>query len=161
MLLPRPSDDEEEEDPRAELVRRLQEYERYRKAAEALDSRPRVGRDIHIAIVDFSGKPAKHVQPTVNLSELLDSFKRVLERAQLYRHHHVLRERFSVRERMTQILARVHSEEFIRFEELFDIREGKLGLVVTFIAILELLKESLLVVVQQEPFAPIHIKVAA
>ncbi|MFQ6022215.1 MAG: segregation and condensation protein A [Acidiferrobacterales bacterium] len=161
MLLPRPSEDQEEEDPRAELVRRLQEYERYRKAAEDLDQRPRIGREIHMALVEFDGKPRRRQEPTVTLVELLDAFKRVLERAELYRHHHVLRESLSVRERMTQILSRVTSHEFVRFDDLFNPREGRWGLVVTFIAILELLKETLLVVVQQEPFAPIHIKAAA
>ncbi len=161
MLLPRPEEEENEEDPRAELVRRLQEYERYRKAAEELDQRPRVGREIHLAVVAFTGKRAARPQPKVTLTELLDAFRRVLERAELYRHHHVLRERLSVRERMTQILARIDSEKFVRFEELFNLTEGRLGVVVTFIAVLELLKESLLELVQQEPFAPIHVKAAA
>lgn len=160
MLLPRPTEDEDEEDPRAELVRRLQEYERYREVAEELDGRPRVGRDIHVAVAASNGKPTKRPEPNVALFELLDAFKRVLERAELYRHHHVLRERLSVRERMTQILSRVNSEEFVRFEELFERKEGKLGIVVTFIAILELLKEALVVVVQAEPFGPVHIKAA-
>lgn len=161
MLLPRPEEEENEEDPRAELVRRLQEYERYRKAAEELDQRPRVGREIHLAVVAFTGKRVARPQPKVALTELLDAFRRVLERAELYRHHHVLRERLSVRERMTQILARIDSEKFIRFEELFNLAEGRLGVVVTFIAVLELLKEALLELVQQEPFAPIHVKAAA
>ena len=120
MLLPRPEEEENEEDPRA--------------------ARP---------------------QPKVTLTELLDAFRRVLERAELYRHHHVLRERLSVRERMTQILARIDSEKFVRFEELFNLAEGRFGVVVTFIAVLELLKEALLELVQQEPFAPIHVKAAA
>jgi segregation and condensation protein A len=161
MLLPRPTEEEDEEDPRAELVRRLQEYERYRKAAEELDQRPRVGREIHIALVAPVAKTLARPQPHVALPELLDAFRRVLERAQLYRHHHVLRERLSVRERMTHILARINSEKFVRFEELFNPKEGRFGVVVTFIAVLELLKEALLVVVQQEPFAPIHVKAAA
>lgn len=161
MLLPRPQEEENEEDPRAELVRRLQEYERYRKAADELDQRPRVGREIHLAVVAFTGKQSARPQPKVTLTELLDAFKRVLERAELYRHHHVLRERLSVRERMTQILARIDSEKFVRFEELFNLAEGRLGVVVTFIALLELLKEALLELVQQEPFAPIHVKAAA
>ncbi|MFQ5995076.1 MAG: segregation and condensation protein A [Acidiferrobacterales bacterium] len=160
MLLPRAGEDEEEEDPRAELVRRLQEYERYREAAENLDSRPRIGRDIHTAFAEYNGKSVKRLQPNVSLYELLDAFKRVLERAELYRHHHVLRERLSVRERMAEILNRIRSEEFVRFDALFNVREGRLGVVVTFIAILELLKEALLVVVQAEAFAPIHIKAA-
>jgi segregation and condensation protein A len=161
MLLPRPAEEEDEEDPRAELVRRLQEYERYRKAAEELNQRPRVGREIHLAVIAFTGKPAVQPQPKVTLTDLLDSFKRVLERAELYRHHHVLRERLSVRERMTQILARIEGEKFVSFEELFNPAEGRLGVVVTFIAVLELLKEALLELVQQEPFAPIHVKAAA
>jgi segregation and condensation protein A len=161
MLLPRPEEEEDEEDPRAELVRRLQEYERYRKVAEELDQRPRVGREIHLAVVAVTGKRAVRPQPKVTLTELLDAFRRVLERAELYRHHHVLRERLSVRERMTQILARIDSEKFVRFEELFNLAEGRLGVVVTFIAVLELLKEALLELVQQEPFAPIHVKAAA
>lgn len=161
MLLPRPSEDEEEADPRAELVRRLQEYERYRKAAEDLDGRPRVGREIHVAVVDFTSKPVRRIEPNVALVEVLNAFKRVMERADHYRHHHVLRERLSVRERMSQILSRVSNEEFVSFDELFDMKEGRMGLVVTFIAILELLKEALLVVVQAEPFAAIHVKAAA
>ena len=161
MLLPRPTEEENEEDPRAELVRRLQEYERYRKAAEELDQRPRVGREIHIAIVAPVAKTVTRPQPRVSLPELLDAFRRVLERAQLYRHHHVLRERLSVRERMTHILARIDREKFVRFEELFNPEEGRFGVVVTFVAVLELLKEALLVVVQQEPFAPIHVRAAA
>jgi segregation and condensation protein A len=161
MLLPRPTEEEDEEDPRAELVRRLQEYERYRKAAEDLDQRPRVGREIHIAVVTPVTRTPMRSQPRVALPELLDAFRRVLERAQLYRHHHVLRERLSVRERMTHILARIDRERFVRFEELFDPKEGRFGVVVTFIAVLELLKEALLVVVQQEPFAPMHVKAAA
>ena len=161
MLLPRPAEEENEEDPRAELVRRLQEYERYRKAAEELDRRPRLGREVHLAVVAFTGKQARRPQPKVTLTELLDAFQRVLERAELYRHHHVLRERLSVRERMTQIMARIDSEKFVGFEELFNLAEGRLGVVVTFIAVLELLKEALVELVQQEPFAPIHVKAAA
>ncbi len=160
MLLPRPAGEQEEEDPRAELVRRLQEYERYRRAAEDLDRLPRVERDIHVATAEFAGRAAARPQPAVSLPELLAAFSRVVSRAELYRHHHVLRERLSVRERMTQILSRVVDVDFVGFEELFEPEEGKLGVVVTFVAILELLKEGLLVVVQQEPFAPIHVKAA-
>jgi segregation and condensation protein A len=161
MLLPRPSVEQDEEDPRAELVRRLQEYERYRKVAEDLESRPRVGRDIQVVVVDFNAKPVQRVEPNVTLFELMDAFKRVMQRAEHYRHHHVLRERLSVRERMSQILSRVDSEQFVAFDDLFDVNEGKMGLVVTFLAVLELLKEALLVVVQAEPFASIHVKAAA
>jgi segregation and condensation protein A len=162
MLLPRPANEEgEDADPRAELIRRLQEYERYRVAAESLDQMPRVGREVHLVVVENNFPPAKRVEPNVSLFDLLDAFKEVLVRAELYRHHRVRMEPLSVRERMTRILARINSETFVSFEEMFDLQEGRRGLVVTFMAILELLKESLVVVVQQEPFAPLHLKAAA
>lgn len=162
MLLPRPAgEDGEEADPRAELIRRLQEYERYRTAAESLDRLPRVGREVHLVAIENDQPPVKRVEPNVSLFDLLDAFKEVLVRAELYRHHLVRLEPLSVRERMTRILARINSEAFVSFEEMFDLHEGRRGLVVTFMALLELLKESLVVVVQQEPFAPIHLKAAA
>jgi segregation and condensation protein A len=162
MLLPRPAETEgEEEDPRAQLIRRLQEYERYRKAAEDIDDRPRVGREIFLAVVECDDKPVKRVEPNVTLFELLDAFRSVLQRAEMHRHHRVLMEALSVRERMTQILSRVTAENFLSFESLFDVKEGRMGVVVTFMAVLELLKESLLVLVQNEPFAPIHVKAVA
>ncbi|MEK9133372.1 MAG: ScpA family protein [Pseudomonadota bacterium] len=161
MLLPRPASEGEEADPRAELIRRLQEYERYRSAAESLDRMPRVGREVHLVVIENDHPPVKRIEPNVSLFDLLDAFKEVLVRAELYRHHRVQLEPLSVRERMTRILAKINSEAFVRFEEMFDLHEGRRGLVVTFMAILELLKESLVVVVQQEPFAPIHLKAAA
>jgi len=162
MLLPRPDEGEhDEEDPRAQLVRRLQEYERYRKAAEDIDDRPRVGREVHLAVIEFDHQPVKRVEPNVSMFELLDAFRNVLQRAEMYRHHRVIMEALSVRERMTQILARVTPENFLSFESLFEPKEGRMGVVVTFIAVLELLKESLLVLVQNEPFAPIHVKAVA
>ncbi len=161
MLLPRPVSEEQEADPRAELIRRLQEYERYRTAAESLDQLPRVGREVHLVVIENDRPPVKRIEPNVGLFELLDAFKEVLVRAELYRHHRVRLEPLSVRERMTRILAKISSEAFVRFEEMFDLHEGRPGLVVTFMAVLELLKESLVVVIQQEPFAPIHLKAAA
>ncbi len=161
MLLPRPASEGEEADPRAELIRRLQEYERYRTAAESLDQMPRVGREVHLVVIENDHPPVKRIEPNVSLFDLLDAFKEVLVRAELYRHHRVQLEPLSVRERMTRILAKINSEAFVSFEEMFDLHEGRRGLVVTFMAILELLKESLVVVVQQEPFAPIHLKAAA
>lgn len=159
MLLPSPPDGEvDEDDPRAQLIRRLQEYERYRQAADQIEQRPRVGREIHLALVEFDHTPVKRPEPTVSLFELLDAFKEVLTRAEIYRHHRVVREPLSVRERMTQILSRVNGDNFATFASLFDVREGRMGVVVTFMAILELLKESLLVLVQNEPYAPIHVK---
>jgi segregation and condensation protein A len=160
MLLPRPAAVEEEEDPRAELVRRLQEYERYRQAAEALERLPRVGRDLYLAAIDAENLPRPKAEPKASLDDLFGAFREVLRRAEFYRHHHIMREPLSVRERMTRILERVGAEGFVSFERLFDLKEGRMGLVVTFLAILELIKESLIVVVQQGPFAPIHVKTA-
>jgi segregation and condensation protein A len=122
---------------------------------------PRVGREVHLVVIENDHPPVKRIEPNVSLFDLLDAFKEVLVRAELYRHHRVQLEPLSVRERMTRILARINSETFVSFEEMFDLNEGRRGLVVTFMAILELLKESLVVVVQQEPFAPIHLKAAA
>lgn len=162
MLLPRPMEEEgEEADPRAELVRRLQEYERYRQGAESIDRLPRVGREVHLVVVEGGHTKITRPPPNVSMFELIDAFREVLKRAELYKNHHILREPLSVRERMTRILARIDTEAFVGFEEFFDLKEGRMGLVVTFLAILELLKESLLVIVQHEPFAPIHVKAAA
>jgi segregation and condensation protein A len=162
MLLPRPEGEgeEEEEDPRAQLVRRLQEYERYSRAAQEMNELPRMGRDVHMALAEFEGPKVERPQPQVSLTDLLGAFRKVLDRADLFQHHHIQREALSVRERMTRVLDHVNSEGFVNFENLFDLEEGRMGVVVTFLAILELLKESLVTVVQQEPFAPIHIKAA-
>jgi segregation and condensation protein A len=160
LLLPRPETVAEEDDPRAELVRRLQEYERYRRAAEGIERLPRVGREIYLVVTDSQHLVRSKPQPTVALHELLDAFRQVMERAELYRHHRVQLEALSVRERMTEILARVNAADFSTFESLFEPREGRLGVVVTFMAVLELLKEALIVVIQQEPYAPIHVKAA-
>ncbi|MDA8364590.1 MAG: ScpA family protein [Gammaproteobacteria bacterium] len=161
MLLPQQAGEEEEDDPRAQLVRRLQEYERYRQAAEEIDNRPRVGREIYLAVVDSTNLPVRRVEPNVTLFELLDAFRGVLQRAEMYRHHRVMLEALSVRERMTRILESVGAEAFVDFVVLFDVTEGRMGVVVTFMALLELLKENLLVLVQNEPYAPIHVKAVA
>ncbi|OGI41957.1 MAG: hypothetical protein A2150_01825 [Candidatus Muproteobacteria bacterium RBG_16_64_11] len=161
MLLPRPSEDEEEDDPRAALVRRLQEYERYREAAQGLDDRPQVGREIYLAVIECDDRPVRRVEPNVTLFELLDAFREVMQRAAMYRHHRVMLEPLSVRERMTQILERINAETFVGFQSLFNVSEGRMGVVVTFMAVLELLKESLLTLVQNEPFAPIYVKAVA
>jgi len=162
MLLPRPAGEEEEgEDPRALLVRRLQEYERYRQAAQDLDGRPRLGRELFVANAECERGVGEVAPPQVSFFELLDAFRDVLARSESMRHFQVGREVLSVRERMTSILERVRASEFERFENLFEPGEGRMGVVVTFIAILELLKEQLLVVVQNEAFAPIHVKAVA
>lgn len=161
MLLPRPTIEEEEHDPRAELVRRLQQYERYSRAAQDVDDLPRVGREVHLTLASYNGAPIKEKAPEVKFDDMMMAFLKVMERAALNEHHRIGRELLSVRERMTRILSKVKSEEFINFEDLLVAKEGRMGVIVSFLAILELLKESLLIVVQPEPFAPIHIKAAA
>ena len=153
-------EEEDEDDPRAQLVRRLQEYERYRKGGQDINDLPRVGRELVMAVVEYQGTPVERPQPTVTLDQLLNAFKKVVERSELFKHHHIQREALSVRERMTRIMDQVGAGNFVNFEALFDLKEGRMGVVVTFLAILELLKEALVTVVQQEPFAPIHIKTA-
>lgn len=161
MLLPRHEEDEDEEDPRAALVRRLQEYERFRQAAMDLADQPREGRDIFVAWAPFlDSDPPKHI-PNVSLSDIANAFQRVLDNAERFRNIQIDREVLSVRERMTLILNRLQQQDFVRFESLFVRSEGRMGIVVTFIAILELIKEDMLHVVQNEPFAPIHIRSAA
>ncbi len=159
MLLPRQTEEEEDEhDPRAELIRRLQEYERYKTAAEDIDAMPRRDRDFHLAGAEPPELPERQVHPDVSLREMLLALRAVLERADLYEHHHVEREQLSTRERMSNILERLSGEEFMRFEALFSPEEGRLGVVVTFIATLELIREQLVEVVQPEPLAPMHIR---
>jgi segregation and condensation protein A len=162
MLLPRPGgEEEEEEDPRAELIRRLQEYERYRQAAEDLEALPRLERDLFPAVIDFSAKRFVRNPPAVSLPELLATFAEVVQRAKLFSDHHVRRELLSVRERMSIVLERSRSTEFIEFSRLFTVEEGRAGVVVTLLAILELLRQSLIEMVQNEFNGPIYIKVAA
>lgn len=161
MLLPRSAaEDEEEEDPRAELVRRLQEYERYKRAAYDLDLLERLERDVAQASAEIVERPKVTKLPDITLKELLLVFKEVLDRSSMFAHHHVRREPLSVRERMSNILVRLQSEQYMDFVRLFDPVEGRIGVTVTFLAILELTKESLVEVVQAEPFGPIHVRSA-
>jgi segregation and condensation protein A len=161
MLLPRSADgDEEEDDPRAELVRRLQEYERFKRAATDIDVMERLERDVLQASADIGERPVVTKLPDITLKELLLVFKETLERSSMFAHHHVRREPLSVRERMSNILMTLQTERYVDFVHLFDYREGKMGVTVTFLAILELLKESLVDVVQAEPYGPIHIRAA-
>ena len=161
MLLPRPvSEEEEEDDPRAELIRRLQEYERFKTAAEDLNELPRLERDNFQVSVSVPDVKVRKLHPHVELKDLMYAFKDVLVRSDMYTHHHIQMEPLSVRERMSIILERVNPEKFTPFIELFDPQEGRLGVVVTFLAILELVKESLIGLVQTEPYGPIHVTVA-
>lgn len=162
MLLPKPKkDDDDDEDPRAALVRRLQEYERFTQAANQLDDRPRLDREIFKADVPFEDPNPPEQKAAVSLQQLVNAYQSVVDRAQANTHMLVSRDMLSMRERMTNILLRLQSHDYLRFEELFTHVEGRLGVVVTFIAILELFRDDMLIVVQNEPFAPIHIKRAA
>jgi segregation and condensation protein A len=159
MLLPRSGEgDEEEDDPRAELVRRLQEYERFKKAAVDIDALERLERDVLQASAEVGERPVVTKLPDITLKELLLVFKEALERSTMFAHHHVRREPLSVRERMSAILVTLQSERYVDFQRLFDPTEGRIGVTVTFLAILELVKESLVDIVQAEAFGPIHIR---
>ncbi len=162
MLLPRPEvEEEEEEDPRAELVRRLQEYERYKKAAEDIGELPRLERDVFVASAEAPERKVVTQLPDVTLKELLLAFHDVLKRAEMFSNLHMQREPLSVRQRMSEILTRVKAGSFTGFSELFDPEEGRMGVAVTFIALLELLRESVIEVVQSDAYAPLHVRAAS
>ena len=159
FLLPRMEEDEDdEEDPRAQLIRRLQEYERYRDAAEKIDALPRRYRDFHIASAEMPVLEKEIPLPEIDLQEVLLAFADVLRRSDLKESHHIQRQALSTREKMSQILLRISDKHFTPLSSLVLKDEGKLGIVVTFLAVMELIKESLVELVQSEPFAPIHIK---
>ena len=162
MLLPRAQVEEEvEEDPRAELVRRLQEYERFKKAAQDIGDLPRLDRDTFVVSADAPERQVVTKLPEVTLKELLLAFHDVLRRAQMFSNLHLQREPLSVRQRMSEILTRINAKSFSGFADLFDPEEGRMGVAVTFIAILELLRESVIEVVQAEEFSEIHIRAAS
>jgi len=159
MLLPRPEPEQDEEgDPRAELIRRLQEYERFKQAAEDLDELPRMERDIVVANAGIAEHRQVQLPPEVDLREILLALKDVMTRAELFAQHHIQSEPLSVRERMSRIVQSLKSSEFIQFEQLFDLEEGRIGVVVTFLALLELLREHLVDLVQQELFGSIYLR---
>lgn len=160
MLLPRiESSDGSDEDPRAELIRRLQEYERFKKAAEEMDELARHGRDTFAANIHFEEQNLAKPLPTIDLKDLILALAEVLKRAELSASHQIEREPLSIRERMTRILVALQDKEFITFTSMFTYDEGRLGVVVTFLAMLELLKDHLIEFVQTTAFSPIHIKV--
>lgn len=160
LLLPRPPSDAagNESDPRAELVRRLQEYERYKRAAEDLNALPRVERDTSVAHADAGERNVPRVPPPVDLRELLLALKDVLRRAELSGAVAMQRDALSIRERMSDLLRLIEDGAFHAFTEVFKPEQGRLGIVVSFIAMLELIKEGLLDVIQDEPLAPIYLK---
>lgn len=162
MLLPTVEDDEGEEvDPRAELVRRLQEYERFRQAAQDLDSLPRMERDLFEVKASSDHLQAPRPLPCVELRDLLLALNGVMARAERFAHHTIQREQLSVRERMSLVLEAVSCEVFTEFTRLFDPREGRMGVVVTFLAILELVREALVELTQNEPLGPIYLRARA
>ena len=159
MLLPRPEAEDEEDDPRAELIRRLQEYEQIKTGAERLDDLPRVERELFIAAANKPELVRQHADPDVDFREVLLAMAHVLRRAEMFTEHEIQLEPLSVRERMGNILNRVKlSSDFVPFQELFAAAEGRLGVVVTFLAVMELVRESLLEFQQAEAFAPIHVR---
>ena len=160
MLLPLPVESEDEDDPRAELVRRLQEYERYKQAAEDIDELPRVDRNVFPVSMQAPERRVVHRPPEVSLHELLLAARDAMMRAEMFSHHRVQMEPLSVRERMSSVLERVGSDGFTSFTSLFRLEEGRMGVVVSLLAVLELIKESLIELVQSKPFAPIYIKAA-
>lgn len=161
LLLPKmPSENNNEEDPRAELVRKLQEYERYKKLAENLDKLPRLERENFVTNAEaLHLKTTSIPPPEVKLEELLKAFRELLTRAKHFEHHFVRQATLSVRERMSHILVLIQKEKFTTFEKLFTLEEGRSGVVVTFIALLELLKQRNLQLVQNELFGTIYVKI--
>jgi segregation and condensation protein A len=159
MLLPRSTEiEEDEEDPRAQLIRRLQEYERFKKAAEDIEELPRMERE-HFPVQAAPPEMNRaRPHPDVDMRELLVALGEVLRRADMYEHHHIQREALSTRERMSDVLERIRGQQFVPFVSLFRVEEGRLGVVVTFLAIMELMKEALVEIVQTENFGPIHVK---
>jgi segregation and condensation protein A len=160
MLLPRAVDPNagEEGDPRADLVRRLQEYERFKTAAESIDRIPRVDRDTWVASADLTERKSSRPLPQIAMQEMLLAFRDVVQRAEMFAHHHIRRERLSVRVRMSDILANLERASFVEFANLFKPEEGRMGVTVTFVAILELVREGLIEIVQTEAYAPIHVR---
>ncbi len=161
MLLPRSEDmEEDEDDPRAELIRRLLEYERFKTAANDISQLPRMERDTFQASAEPHDRRVVVKLPDLTLKELVVVFKDVAARAEMFAHLHVSREQLSVRQRMSEVLEKIRQSDFKTFSDLFNPAEGRMGVTVTFLAILELLRESLIEVVQAEAYSPIHVRAA-
>jgi len=159
MLLPRPKlAEDSEEDPRAELVRRLQEYERFKRAAEQIDGLSRLERDVWSVSAELRERRVVRTLPQITLQELLIAFKEVVARAEMFAHHHIRREQLSVGERMKDIVAALATGAFVPFTQLFRPEEGRMGVTVTFVAILELMREGLIDIVQAHAYAPLHVR---
>ena len=159
MLLPRPqSEDGDEDDPRAELVRRLQEYERFKQAAENLEDLPREGRDFVVAEAFLEDRNVVRIPPEVDLGEMLNALRDVLTRADLFTSHQVQMEPLSVRERMTAIIDKLRKNPYMEFQYFFTPEEGRMGVVVTFLALMELIRERIVDIIQNEPMGQIYVK---
>ena len=158
ILLPRDEEEVEEVDPRMELIRRLQEYERYKQAAENIDTLPRLDRDLHFAKAALPVIEKVQPDPVVDLNEVLLALSNVLRRADRFGHHHIQLETLSTREKMSDILSNLSSNDFMPLTSLLNKQEGRLGVVVTFLAIMELMKDALIEIVQTDSFGPIHLK---
>nr|VFK11285.1 MAG: condensin subunit ScpA [Candidatus Kentron sp. LPFa] len=157
MLLPQPKM-EEEEDPRAELVRRLQEYERFKIAAQKIDALPRLGRDVFEANVELPGIEIRKIHPEVDFQEILRAFRGILARAEMLSHHQVRLEPLSIRERMANILAILQTDKPTEFNVLFKLNEGRPGIVIALLAILELIKEALIELIQTDSYGRIYVR---
>jgi segregation and condensation protein A len=159
MLLPKPVLEPEENDPRVELILKLQEYERYKMAAVNLDNLPQENRDIFVItgrnLITKGAKPL----PNIELADIYQALREVLTKATVFTSHHIIKEALSVRERMTCVLNKLQTNEFVAFADLFDISEGRAGVVVTFIAVLELLREAVINIVQTKSFGQIHVQI--
>lgn len=159
ILLPRHEDEEaEEDDPRMQLIRRLQEYERYKEAAQNINELSSMDRNYYLATATLPVMERIKPDPDVDLQDLLMCLSRVLRRADMFEHHHIQFETLSTREKMSEILIRISEREFVPLVSLLVREEGRLGIVVTFLAVMELMKDSLIELVQADPFGPIHLK---
>ena len=159
ILLPRQeAEEEDEEDPRSQLIRRLQEYERYKKAAEDIGELPRMERELYQVSAALPEIERVAQDPEIDLQTVLQALATALRRVEMFEHHHIQRETLSTREKMSEVLARISAEKFVPLVSLLLREEGRLGVVVTFLAVMELMKDSMIEIVQSEPFAPIHVK---
>ncbi len=158
MLLPRPQGDDDEDDPRAELVRRLQEYERFKQAANNLDDLPREGRDFVVAQAFLEERKVVSIPPEVDLADMLSALRDVMTRADLFTRHQIQMEPLSVRERMTTIIDMLRKNPYMEFQYFFTAEEGRMGVVVTFLALMELTRERIVDIIQNEPMGQIYVK---
>ena len=159
MLIPSDLDNDEEDDPRADLIKRLMEYQKYKDLSTELDLMPRLNRDNFVASGIFNHIEKKQELPSINIDELQQAFLEVMRRAEINASHNVNTEVLSVRERMTRVLELLNNTEHTVFTDCFDVSEGKMGVVVTFLAILELVKENIIDLIQNESLSVIYLKV--